>query len=172
MELKDCFDTSKMMLCPYDREEFGIVFPADVSKTLIISQYRNSSIRDFFVKNRSGAKTDNIFLKMVGDFVDGYEKTVKICCQCYSSRVVYRKFHMVGSLLPNFYYEYFTEYGTYLSKMREELKSYSEFLDNLEVKIHEWAKSKNINDMKSEKDLNASKLKIPQQEETSSCLVF
>ena len=38
--------------------------------------------------------------------------------------------------------------------------------------IHEWAKSKNINDMKSEKDLDASKLKIPQQEETSSCLVF
>ena len=49
IEVKNCFDTSKMMLCPYDREEFGILFPSDVSRTLIALQCRNSFIRDFFV---------------------------------------------------------------------------------------------------------------------------
>ena len=109
---------------------------------------------------------------MFGDFVDRYEKAVKGCCQYFGSREAYRSFHMVGSLLLNLYYECFTEYRTYLLKMREELKSYSDFLDDMEVKIHEWVKSKNINNMTPEKDLDASKSEIPQQEETSWCLVF
>ena len=155
MEFKNCFDTSKMMLCPYDKEEFSIVFPTDVLTILITLQHRNSIIRDFFVKNRSGEKSDDIFFKMFEDFVCRYEEAVKRCCQYYSFREVYRRFHIIDSFLPNFYYEYFTEYGTYLSKMREELKSYSEFLDDMEIKIHKWAKSKNIEDIKTEKDLDA-----------------
>ena len=97
MEIKDNFDTSKMMLCPSDREEFDILFPSDISSTLITLQHRNSNIRDFFVKNRSSEKADDIFFKMFGDFVDRYEEAVKRCCYCYSSREVYRTFHIVGS---------------------------------------------------------------------------
>ena len=108
---------------------------------------------------------------MFGDFVDRYEEAVKRCCYCYSSREVYRTFHIVGSFLPNFYFEYFTEYKTYLSKMREELKSYSEFLEVLEVKIHEW-QSKNIDDINIEKDSEESKSEIPQQKKQSLCLIF
>ncbi len=55
--------------------------------------------------------------------------------------------------------------------MREELKSYLEFLEVLEVKIHEW-QSKNIDDINIEKDSEESKSEIPQQKKQSLCLIF
>ena len=166
MALYENFDESKMMLCPYDKEEFNIIFPSDVLTKLKNITKKNVTIRDFFIKNRSSEKTNEVFFKMFEDFVNRYEESVKICCQCYSSRSVYRTFHIKNSFFPTFYHEYFTEYGNYLLKMREVLKNYSEFLDDMEIKINEWAKSKNI------EGLDSIKPEIPNQEKIYSCLVF
>ena len=166
MTLFDVFDESKMMLCPYEREDFNIHFPSDVLTKLKYITKKNVTIRDLFVKNRSSEKADKVFFKMFKDFVDRYEQSVKKCCYCYSSREVYRNFHIKNSFFPTFYHESFTEYGNYLLEMREELKNYSKFLDDLEIKINEWAKSKNI------EGLDSLKSEIPTQEKTNSCLVF
>ena len=155
-------------LCYYDTGHE--LCPRELSLQLLTLKNKNIDIYNFFYENQFNA--DGSFVHMYNEFIKRLNQTSSICMRCAGDRWVKWMTTVRNSFLPNFYYEYFTEYGTYLSKMREELKSYSEFLDNLEVKIHEWAKSKNINDMKTEKDLDESKLKIPQQEETSSCLVF
>jgi len=144
--------------------------PRELSLQLLTLKNKNIDIYNFFYKNQFNA--DENFEHMYNEFIKRLNKTSSICTRYAGDRDVKWITTVRDSFLPNFYYDYFTEYGTYLSKMREELKSYSEFLDDLEVKIHEWAKSKNINDMKAEKDLDVSKSRIPQQEETSSCLVF
>lgn len=155
-------------LCYYDTG--NELCPSELSLQLLTLKNKNIGIYNFFYENQFNA--DGSFVHMYNEFIKRLNQTSSICMLYAGDCWVKWITTVRDSFMPNFYYECFTEYGTYLSKMREELKSYSEFLDNLEVKINEWAKSKNINDVKTEKDLDASKSEIPQQEETSSCLVF
>ena len=124
----------------------------EVSRKLSILENRNNTIYNFFYSNQQSS--DKNFLRMFEDFKNKFKKSSDICYDNASIRWTRWIWTVKKSFLPNFYYEYFTEYGTYLTKMQEELKEYSEFLDKMELEIKEWAKCKNIKYIETKKDLN------------------
>ena len=157
---KDINSGHDFRLCPYNER----IWPTDVLLSLSNLESRNSNIYDFFMQYNF---RDGVMDETFCDFTTKFTETKWSCCSLGSQREVFKMYNPINNYLSNLYYELFTKYGTYLSKMKEELKSYSEFLNGIEIQINEWSKYQG-----KKQELDKEKSKIPNQEKTSSCLVF